>query len=156
MSNPLTPHGLQHSRLPCRDQLPELAQTHVYWVSDAIRPSHPLSPSSPPAFNLSQHQGLFQMSWLFTSGDQSIGASTSVFPMNLQGWFPLGWTGLMASLPKELLLYYMGFYHNIFIFSHFLKGAFFSIDKYYKEFPLFYYVLFCITIVIHGIHLHIV
>ena len=41
-------------------QLLELAQTHVRWVGDAIQPSHPLLPSSPPAFNLSQHQGLFQ------------------------------------------------------------------------------------------------
>ena len=41
-------------------QLPELTQTHLHWVSDAIQPSHPLSPPSPPALNLSQHQGLFQ------------------------------------------------------------------------------------------------
>ena len=40
--------------------LPELAQIHVCWVRDAIQPSHPLLPSSPPAFNLSQHQCLFQ------------------------------------------------------------------------------------------------
>ena len=40
--------------------LPEFAQTHVYWVGDAIQPSSPLSSASPPAFNLSQHQGLFQ------------------------------------------------------------------------------------------------
>ena len=40
-------------------QLPEFAQTHVHWVS-SIQPSHPLSSPSPPAFNLSQHQGLFQ------------------------------------------------------------------------------------------------
>ena len=46
--------------LPVHHQFPELAQTHVHWVSDAIQPSHPLSPPSPPAFNLSQHQGLFQ------------------------------------------------------------------------------------------------
>ena len=45
---------------PVHHQPPELAQTHVHWVSDAIQPSHPLSSSSPPAFNLSQHQGLFQ------------------------------------------------------------------------------------------------
>ena len=45
---------------PVHHQLLELAQTHVYQVSDAIQPSHPLSASSPPAFNLSQHQGLFQ------------------------------------------------------------------------------------------------
>ena len=46
--------------LPIHHQLPELAQTHVYRVGDAIQPSYPLSSPSPPAFNLSQHQGLFQ------------------------------------------------------------------------------------------------
>ena len=45
---------------PIHHQLPELAQTHVHQVGDAIQPSHPLSPTSPPAFNLSQHQGLCQ------------------------------------------------------------------------------------------------
>ena len=45
--------------------LPELAQTHVHWVSDAIQPSHPLSPPSPPALNLSKHRGLFQ--WVSSS-----------------------------------------------------------------------------------------
>ena len=46
--------------IPVHHQLPELAQTHVHRVSDAIQPSHPPSSPSPPAFNLSQHQGLFQ------------------------------------------------------------------------------------------------
>ena len=45
---------------PVHHQLPELVQTHVHWVSDAIQPSHPLSSPSPPGFNLSQHQVLFQ------------------------------------------------------------------------------------------------
>ena len=45
---------------PVHHQPPELAQTQVYQVSDAIQPSHPLLALSPPAFNLSQHQGLFQ------------------------------------------------------------------------------------------------
>ena len=45
--------------------LPELAQTHILWVSDAIQPSHPLLPSSPPSPNLSQHQGLFK--WVSSS-----------------------------------------------------------------------------------------
>ena len=45
---------------PVLHHLPELAQTHVHRVSDASQPSHPLSSPSPPAFNLSQHQGLFQ------------------------------------------------------------------------------------------------
>ena len=45
---------------PVHHQLPELTQTHVHCVGDATQPSHPLSSPSPPAFNLSQHQGLFQ------------------------------------------------------------------------------------------------
>ena len=48
------------SGLPVHHQLPEFTQTHVHWVSDAIQPSPPLSSPSPPAFNLSQHQGLFK------------------------------------------------------------------------------------------------
>ena len=72
------------------NQLPEFTQTHVYWVSDAIQPSHPLSSLSLSAFNLSRLSGSFQMSQLFTSGVQSIGvsASVSVLPMNTQDWFP--------------------------------------------------------------------
>ena len=50
---------------PVHHQLPELAQTHIHWVSDAIQSSHPLSSPSPPAFNLSQHQSLFQ--WVSSS-----------------------------------------------------------------------------------------
>ena len=45
---------------PVHHQLPEFTQTHVHWVSDAIQPSHPLSSPSSSAFNLSQHQSLFQ------------------------------------------------------------------------------------------------
>jgi len=86
----LRPHGLQHARPPCPSPTPGVHHTHVHWVGDAIQPSHPLSSPSPPAFNLSQHQGL--------SGDQSIGvsASTSVLPMNIQDWSALGWTGWIS------------------------------------------------------------
>ena len=52
--NPSTPGILVHH------QLPEFTQTHVHRIGDAIQPSHPLSSPSPPALNLSQHQGLFQ------------------------------------------------------------------------------------------------
>ena len=45
---------------PALHHLPEFAQTHIHWVSAAIQPSHPLLPPTPPAFNLSQHQGPFQ------------------------------------------------------------------------------------------------
>ena len=51
--------------LPVHHQFPEFTQTHVHWVSDAIQLSHPLLSPSPPAFNLSQHQGLFQ--WVGSS-----------------------------------------------------------------------------------------
>ena len=60
MSDSLRPHGQQHARLPVHHKLPEIAQTHVPPVGNAIQPSHPLPSPSPPAFNLSQHQGLFQ------------------------------------------------------------------------------------------------
>ena len=48
------------SGLPVHHQLPEFTQTHIHWVRDAIQPSHPPSSPSPPALNLSQHQGLFK------------------------------------------------------------------------------------------------
>ena len=77
--------------LPVHHQLPEPAQTHVHWVDDVIQPSHPLLSPSPPAFNPSQDQGLFQwVSSSHVSGGQSTGASAPVFPMNIQDWLPLG------------------------------------------------------------------
>ena len=54
------PMNLSMPGLPVPHQLPEFTQTQVHRVGDAIQPSHPLSSPSPPAFNLSQHQGLFQ------------------------------------------------------------------------------------------------
>ena len=90
--------------------LSEFAQTHIHWVTDAIQPSHPLSPPSPFAFSLFQHQGLFQwVSGLFASGGQSIGVSASaevVLPMNIQYWFPLGltsWSPCSQGTLKSLL-----------------------------------------------------
>ena len=88
---------------PVLHQFPELAQTHVHQVGDAIKPSHSLlSPS--PVFSLSQCQSLFQMSQFFPSDGQSIGvsASASALLMNIQNWFPLGWTGWISLLPKRL------------------------------------------------------
>ena len=65
MSDPLWPHGLQLTRLPYPlHYLPEFAQTHAHWVSDAIWLSHSLLPPS-PVLNLSQHQSLFQ--WVGSS-----------------------------------------------------------------------------------------
>ena len=88
---------------PVHHQLLELVQARVHRVGDVIQPSHLLSSPSPPAFNLSQHQGLFQ--WFRPASDgQSIGASASasVLPMNIQDWFSLGLTGLISLNSKRL------------------------------------------------------
>ena len=53
------------SGLPVQHQLLEYTKTHIHWVSDTVQPSHPLSSPSPPTFNLSHHQGLFQ--WVSSS-----------------------------------------------------------------------------------------
>ena len=60
MSDSLQPMNHSMPGLPVHYQLPESIQTHVHQVGDAIQPSHPLSSPSPPAFNISQHQGLFK------------------------------------------------------------------------------------------------
>ena len=82
---------------PVHHQLSELVQTHVHRVGDAIQPSDPLSSPSPPAFNLSQHQGLFQ--WVrslyqVTKVLEFQLQHPSVLPMNIQAWFLLGLTVL--------------------------------------------------------------
>ena len=83
---------------------PEFAQTHVHWVNYAIQPSHPLSLPSPPHPPQSfPESGFFPVSWVFASGGQSIedSASASVLPINIQGWFPLGLTGLISLMSKD-------------------------------------------------------
>ena len=81
-------------------QLPEFTQTHVHWVSDAIQPSHLLSSSSPPAFNLSQHQGLFQ--WVSSSyirWPKYWSFSFNISPSNDHSRlisFRMGWLDLLA------------------------------------------------------------
>ena len=91
------------SGLSVHHQLPELTQTHAHWVGDAILPS---SSSAIPFSHLQSFpaSGSFQMSQFFASGNQTIGvsASASVLPMNIQGWFPLGWTGWISLLSKGL------------------------------------------------------
>ena len=86
--------------------LPKFAQTHVHWVSDVIQPSHPLSTvtrfsSCPQSFPASRSS---QMSWIFIWDGQSIGtsASASELPMNIQDWFPLGWTSWIFLQSKGL------------------------------------------------------
>ena len=97
--NPMD-HSTPH--FPILHCLPEFAQAHVHWVSDAIQPSYPLSSPFPPTIQSFPASGSFSMSQLFASGGQSIGASASasVLPMNIQDWFPLGLTSWIFLLSK--------------------------------------------------------
>ena len=85
---------------PVHHQLPELAQTNIHGVRNAIQPPHLLSSPSTPAFNLSQHQGLFQ--WVSSLHQVAkvleLLTLASILPMNIQDWFPLGidWLDLLA------------------------------------------------------------
>ena len=100
-------HPMNHSMpgLPVHHQLPESTQIHVHWVGDAIQPSHPLLSPSPPAINLSQHQGLFK--WVSTSHQV---ANVLEFQLQHQSFqwtprtdrSPLGWTGWISLQSKGL------------------------------------------------------
>ena len=104
VSNSLRPHEQQHVGLPVHHKLLESTQTHVHRVSDAIQSSHPLSSPSPPALNLSQHQGLFK--WVSSSHQAAkeleFQFQASVCPLNIQDGFPLGWTGWISLHSKGL------------------------------------------------------
>ena len=84
---------------PLHHHLPELAQTHVHRVGDAIQPSNPLSSPSSPTFNLSQHQGLFQESILYIRWPNYWSFSFSISPSNEYSGlisFRIDWLGLLA------------------------------------------------------------
>ena len=101
VSNSLWPYGLQHARLACPTPTP-WARSNSCPSSQWCHPFHPLSFPSPPTFNLSQHWGLFPRSQFFTSGGQSIRVSSSVLPVNIQDWFPLGLTCLISLQSRRL------------------------------------------------------
>ena len=83
---------------PVLHHLPKFVQVHVHCIGDAIQPSHPLSPSSPSTFNLSQHQGFIPKELAVIIQSIGTSVSTSVLPMSIQGWFPLRLTGLISLL----------------------------------------------------------
>ena len=102
VSNYLQPHGLQHTRLPCPSQSPWVCSNSCplsRWCHPTISSSVVPFSSSSQSFPASES---FPLSQLFTSGGQNIGVSASVLPMNVQDWFPLGFTGLIPLLSKEL------------------------------------------------------
>ena len=88
---------------PVHHQFPELAQTHVHQVGDAIQPSYPLLSLSPPAFSLSQCQGLLNELALCIRWPKYWSFTFSINPSNeYQDWFPLGLTGLNSLQSKGL------------------------------------------------------
>ena len=104
VSDSLRPCGLQHARPPCPSSTPGVYSNSCplsQWCHPAISSSGVPFSSSLQSFPAS---GSFQMSQLFASGGQSIGlsASASVLPMNIQDWFPLGWTGWISLQSKGL------------------------------------------------------
>ena len=116
MSDSFWSHELQHARPPCPSPTPGVHPNPCpssQWCHPAISPSVIPFSSCPQSFPAS---GSFQMSQLFASGGQSIGASasTSVLPMNTQDWSPLGWTGWISLQSKSrysiiLVKYYFTF-----------------------------------------------
>ena len=104
VSNSLLLHGLQHARLPCPSLSPDVCSNSC----PLSRWCHPTISSSVVPFSSYLQSfpasGSFQMSHFFTSGGQSIGVSalTSVPPVNIQDWLPLGWTGSISLQSKVL------------------------------------------------------
>ena len=105
-SDSLQPHELRHARLSCPSLSPWVCSNSCplsRWCDPTISSSVTHFSSCPQSFPASRS---FPMSWLFTSGSQSIGtsalASASVLLMNIQGWFPLGLTGLISLLSRGL------------------------------------------------------
>ena len=104
VSNSFWPHGLQHAGPPCPSPTPGACSNSCpssqWWhptISSSVVPVSSRLQSFPAS-------GSFQMSQFFTSGGQSIGvsASASVLPINIQHWFPLGWTGWISLQSKGL------------------------------------------------------
>ena len=102
LSDSLWPHWLQHTRLPCPSPTPGACSNSCplsWWchptISSSVIPFSSCLQSFPAP-------GSFPMSQFFKSGGQSIEASASFFPMNIQGWFPLGLTDLISLQSKGL------------------------------------------------------
>ena len=99
MSNSLLTHGLQHTRLPCPSPTPGACSNSCpssWWCHPTISSSVVPFSSCLQSFPAS---GSFLVSQFFTSGEVS--ASTSVLPMNIQDWFPLGWTGWISLQSRD-------------------------------------------------------
>ena len=100
---PCDPMSCSTAGLPVQHQLPEPTQTHVHWVGDAIQPSHPLSSPSPPALNLSQHQGLFK--WVSSSHQVAkvlkFELQHQSFQLIFRTYFPQNWLVGSPCSPRD-------------------------------------------------------
>ena len=125
LSNSLQPHGLKHARPPCPSPTPEVHSNSSplsWWCHPTISSSVVPFSSHLQSFPAS---GSFRMSQLLQSGGQSTGisASTSVLPMNIQDWIPLGWTSWISLLANGLSLVFS----NTTVQKHQFFGAHFSL-----------------------------
>ena len=137
MSNSLWPHEPQHARPPCPSPIPGVHPNScpsIWWC-------HPIISSSVAPF--SSHlqyfsaSASFTMSQFFPSGSQSIGASAwaSVLPMNIQDWFPLGWTGFISLLSSDSQVFSSTTVrkHQLFMLSLLYGPALISVHDYWKN-----------------------
>ena len=118
------PHRLQIARLPCTSVSPSLLKfmstewvmEPSYWTTHYVGTISSFVPTFSSCHQPFPASGSFPMSWLFPSGGQSIGASasTSVLPMNIQGWFPLWLTGLISLQSKGLSRVFSNKKHQFF------------------------------------------
>ena len=151
MSESLWPHELQHARAPCPSPAPGVCSNSCpsnRWCHPTILSSVTPFSSCPQSFPVS---GSFQMNQFFTSGGQSIGASileywsigakysASVFPMNIQDWLPLGWTGWISFFESYLRFHFYNY--MIVYFIPFNKMSFPSSQVIFAK---FWYWLICI------------
>ena len=104
VSNSLQPRGLQHARPPCPSPIPRVYSNSCPLSRWCIQPSYLLSSPSPLTFNLSQHQGLFK--WVSSlhrvAKVLEFQLQHQPFPMNIQDWFPLRWSGWISLQSKGL------------------------------------------------------
>ena len=108
-----TPWTAAH-QAPLSFYLSEFVQVHIHWVGDAIQPFHPLLPSSPPAFNLSQHQGLFQ--WVGSLHQAAKGLELQLQHQSFQWIFGLDALNQFLTVLSHVMM-------NILV-TNFLKGFF--------------------------------
>ena len=148
MSNSLWPHGLQHARLPC----PSLSAGDCWNSCPMSQWCHPTISSSVTPFSSCLQSfpasESFSTSQLFSSRGQNIGASVSVLPMKIQGWFPVGVTVLISLLSKGLSRVFSSI--TILKYQFFGSSAFFllcgltlsSVHEYWKN-HTFDYMYLC-------------